>query len=546
MNINQAIASHFGIAIDTDKEWIPIKCPLHSDSTNSAAISFQHRMFTCLAGCDSHPFWRLTKLLNIEYEEIEETNCEFNNFIDELIGEKKRPVVLRKQVEAYSNFLIERKIKPETIEEFGGYYESREENADYGFLIVPYGRPERYVKRRIIGVGERFRNTSGSDKDLFGRDFVSGLPYIVVEGITDYFTLWQYRKSLNVNLVATLGAKVNPKQLYRLRREKVFTLFDDDFEGYEGGKKAKEILQGFGGICNNLQFPVRFLNDDTKTDINNVYVKHGDLFIEWLSSEINKYNSYDNFYIRDVFNHQSDDVGKRLSQFSTGLQQVDTILNGGFAAGIHAIAGRSGIGKSSLITELTCQAASYGKKVLSLSYELSKEQMWSRIASRYSRHNWSDIEKDKSILDMETVSELDDLSQDIKIELGWNIDQVMAAIDSFDVVIVDYIQRMEYVGNDRRVGIGNNVAKLSNLARDKNKIIFLISSMAEGTDNFKESGDILYASTSGWFLSKVKDNVTKFKCIKNTRGVADKEVYLEMDFPHQRCKEISVDLEWIK
>jgi len=41
---------------------------------------------------------------------------------------------------------------------------------------------------------------------------------------------------------------------------------------------------------------------------------------------------------------------------------------------------------------------------------------------------------------------LNKISNLIKIELGWTIDQVLAAIDSFDVVIIDYIQRMEFEG----------------------------------------------------------------------------------------------------
>src|SRR5882672_1394894 len=334
--------------------------------------------------------------------------------------------------------------------------------------------------------------------------------------------------------------------MYSLRNKKVFILFDSDYEGYIGARKAAEYLKEFNAIPIILEFPKEFISEtSSKTDVNSAYCNFDQTFIDWLEGQINNYSSYDNSYVRSSFgNHNGNQ--RTLQQFSSGLSVVDSILSGGFASGIHGIAGRSGIGKSSLITELTCQAAKQDKKVLSLSYELSKEQMWSRVASRYSSFSWSEIEKDKSLIEDTTRTELNKISNLIKIELGWTIDQVLAAIDSFDVVIIDYIQRMEFEGNDPRKGIDINMGKLSNLARDKNKIIFIISSMAEGQDNFKESGSILYMCQSGSYLRKINHNVCSLEFIKNTRGLSGQKVYIEMNFAHQTVSETILDLEWIK
>lgn len=548
MNLNQAIANYFNLGINYEQDWTSISCCFHSDTHASAGLNFNEKMFNCFAGCEAMPFWKLAKELNLEYDneeqEIEEDN--FTTFLDEMFSHTPK-LKIRKQAEAYTNFLFERKIKPETIEEFGGYYESKQDSNDYGFLIIPYGR-DKYIKRRIIGNGERFRNTTGDSKDLFGRDIASCDSIILVEGVTDYFTLWQqvFGNGTSIGLAATLGAKVSKKQMYLLRNKKVFILFDGDYEGYVGARKAAEYLKEFKAVPIILDYPERFVSEDTKCDANNVFIHYGTAFIQWLTEQINQYNSFDNFYIRSNFNRNDISERNRLSQFSTGLVQVDNILNGGFASGIHGIAGRSGIGKSSLITELTCQAANQDKRVLSLSYELSKEQMWSRIASRYSQYSWSDIEKDKSIIEEDVGIALEQISNLVRIELGWTIDQVLAAIDNFDVVIVDYIQRMEFEGNDTRKGIDINMGKLSNLARDKNKIIFIISSMAETIDNFKESGSILYMCQSGSYLRKVSVNILQWEFIKNTRGVAGKSIYLDIDFAHQRVKETIPDLEIIK
>lgn len=551
-SLTQIIANHFGVCVDFDKEWVPIRCPFHSDNRASAGLNFHDHMFNCMSGCDAMSFVKLAKEFNLEYndEDSEVEEQDFSDFLHNLIAEeqKVRPIIIRKQIEAYANFLTDRKIKPETIEEFGGYYESREGHEDYGFLVVPYGKSGRTVKRRIIGLGERFRNTKGDSKDLFGRNIASSNTIILVEGITDYFTLWQWtsRNNKTIGLAASLGAKISKEQMYLLRNKKVFILFDSDYSGYVGARKAAEYLKEFNAVPIILEIPEGFkLNDADKVDANYAYCKFGDEFVRWLNVEVNKYNSYDSHYVANTFGSEANDNGTRLTQFRTNLEQVDSILNGGFASGIHGIAGRSGIGKSSLISEIDHAAAMSGLRILDLSYELSKEQKWARLASRNSIHSWAEIERDKSILEPEGVDYINDLSTRVRIELGWTIDQIMASIDSFDVVIVDYIQRMEFEGNDTRKGIDLNMGKLSNLARDKNKIIFIISSMAESTDNFKESGSILYMCQSGWFLKKVQGNVCAFECIKNTRGISGKTVFLEMNYANQRVVETVPDLSFI-
>lgn len=545
-SLTQAIKIKFGIypMHESSLEWIPVKCPYHDDSKASAGLNFKDRMFNCLSGgCGAKPFWLLAKELDISYDSIDEVTEDFNDFLTNLIEDqtKARPVVLRKQVEAFTNFLLQRKIKPETIEEFGGYYVSDESHQDYGHLVVPYqtNKGIKYVKRRILGVTKdtKFRQSpnegDGDSKALFGKGFNSYDTIILVEGLTDFFTVWQHYK----NVVASFGCKFSKQQGYLLRNKTIFILYDRDYEGYEGSRKAAEILRSFGCTVIILEIPETFSDQTThKIDPNSAYCFKGMEFIDWISSELSRYSSYDKNYVSETFK-QTEDLENKLLQFSTGINQLDNLLNRGFASGIHGIAGKSGIGKSSLISELTDQASSQGLKVLSLSYELSKRQMWSRQASRYSIHSFADIEKDHNILEPDVLIRLEDMSSRVKIELGWNIDQIITAIDNFDVVIVDYIQRMEFEGADTRKGIDLNMGKLSNLARDKNKIIFIISSMAEGVDNFKESGSILYMCQSGFFLKKVNANTLLLENCKNTRGKSGTNIYLDIDFAHQRVKE---------
>ena len=543
MNLKDAVRHRFNVNTFSILEdyFYPVNCPYHDDSNASAGLNFKDKMFNCLAGCGAFPFWKIAKDLNISYDDIDESNDDFNDFLNTLIenGTTPKPTKLRKQVEAYTNFLLERKIDPKVVEEFGGYYVSDESHQDYGHLVVPYktNKGTKYVRRRILGDGQRFIQSpnqgDGDSKALLGKGFDSYNTIILVEGLTDLFTIWKHYP----NAVASFGCRFTKQQGYLLRNKTVFILYDRDYEGYEGSKKAAEILREYGCRVIILEIPDHFksLDNSHKIDPNSAYCVAGDKFISWLNYEINKYTSYDSQYVSRVFGNK-EDVSK-LTQFPTGIHQLDRMLNGGFASGIHGIAGRSGIGKSSLITELTYKAWLSGLKVLSLSYELSKEQMYSRLASRFSKFSWSEIEKDKSVLEPEALCSLQDMAEDIKVELGWNIDQIMTAIDKFDVLIVDYIQRMEFEGNDTRKGIDLNMGKLSNLARDKNKIIFIISSMAEGQDNFKESGSILYMCQTGSYLRRINANVLQWEFIKHTRGIAGQSIFIDVSFANQTIKE---------
>lgn len=529
MSLSRQIAQRFNLEVDTDVEWVSINCPFHNDKNASAGISFQHKMFNCLASCEAMPFKQFAKKLGIE-NESEDTDW-LNDFISDMTP--SRPMVLRKQAAEYANFLIERKIKPETIEELGGYYEAREVSNDYGYLVVPYGTTGLQIKKRIIGNGERFRNSTGFGKDLFGRNINSFHSIILVEGFTDYCTLWQQQYK---NIVASFGAKVSKQQMYLLRNKIVFILFDTDYDGYSGARKAAKYLKEYGSVPIILEIPKRFGNeDDTKIDVNSAYCRCGSDFLQWLEESISQYSVYDNGFVSSMFGVNN---GTHFNQFKTNLSMVDSILGGGFASGIHGIGGRTEVGKSSLVTHLITEAARQDKNVLALSYELSKEQMWARLASQFTEDtSWADIERGYRDLDSVTIQMLTELASKIKIELGWTIDQVLAAIDNFDVVVLDYIQRMEYEGNDRRLGITSNASNLSNLARDKGKIIIFISSMPNHEDVFKESGDLLYMCQSAWILRKAIDNVRAFENIKNTRNVSGKKVFLEMDFAHQRVRD---------
>ena len=565
MNLSQAIKNKFGVPDFYDGEWYSIRCPVHHDESASAGLNFHDKMFNCFSpDCGSMPFWKLAKHLEINYDEgVEEANDIFQDWLDNVVEDmqKVRPIVLRKQVEAYVNFLIDRKIDPKTIEECGGYYCSEEGTDNYGYLVFEYGRGKdgkpKSVRRRIIGEGDRFRqspNTDNTDsKSLFGRDFAKHDTIIITEGITDYLTLWQYYKSVDRNgrgisisenkfqigLCASFGSKLTKAQAYLLRKKTIFILYDRDYEGFNGTEQASKILKEYGCRVIPLEIPDSFADEKYgyKIDVNSAYCLDGSRFFDWLESSISKYSIFDNSYVRDNFLAKDQPPLRRIK---TNIRGLDAALHGGIPTGLHAIAGKEKIGKSSLLIYLGIQAALSGQRVLLVSYELSKTQMWSRIASYFSEHIWSEIEDRRDILEEETEKKLYEISSLIRVERDWTMDEVATASTNFDTIGIDYIQRMPYDGTDERAGIKRNTYALGDIAyTGAGKNVILLSSMPEqGTTIFKETNVIKYAIQTGWVISRIQGNLLQLENFQNTRGKQEFKIYLEMDYGHQRPKEV--------
>lgn len=540
MDISKALANYFQVDPDWSEWSRDLICPFHSDQNPSAGLNFKDKVFNCFV-CGGKSFFDVAKELNIEYENngqgIEVDTTWLNNLIEETTPVPKRS--LRKQAAEYSDFLISRKLKPETIEEFGGYYVSDLNSLDYGHLVIPYGK-NKFFRRRILDASgdTRFRQSRTTDsedsKSLLGCNPNKFDTIILCEGVTDLLTLWQngLRQS-----VTSFGANPSESQLWLLRGKTVFIVFDRDYAGAKGAKRTAKLLEEWKAIPIILEIPTWFGNEDEKIDINSAYVHSGDDFIKWVKESIQEYSIFDSDYISDRFL-----TNKRTVKYTaSGIHSLDVALNGGFATGLHAIAGMPEAGKTTLKTHLIDIFYQQDQRVLSLDYELTKEQNYARLASRKSKHSWSNIEKDHSILEDEAREYLGNLSSKIRIEVGWDINQIKVAAKHFDIIIIDYIQRMPFEGNDDREGIKKNARELSNLTRD-GKIVLIISSIPRamydktGKGVFKETGDIEYICQSGYILSKISPDMIELQMIKNTRGPS-RDIYLNSTYSNQLISE---------
>lgn len=540
MTLHEAIAKRFGVVFGQYNftQWQAIQCPLHEDSSASAAINFSLNAFNCLAGCGGMKLHTLANKLNIEYDELESIEELDINWIHEL-GEVK-DVPIKKQVKELSEFLVQRRLEYDTIKQWNGDFCNNREDKDhlYGFLVFRIGKG--YAARKILpsALGERFKNSKGN-KSLLGKEnlklFESQESVILVEGITDFLTMWQMGYH---NVTCSMGAKLSKEQAYLLRNRIVFIIYDRDFAGYEGSKQAAELLRTYGSTPIIIDLPD---NGTDKTDINDMYCKDEFALQEFLKLSLTRHSTYDQDYIKQQR------ITRQVTRlWKTGLASLDDAFNGGLGNGVYAFAGEEKIGKSTTVTTLVHSFTAQNARVFLASYELSKIQEWARVSAKYSRYSWQELELDFSKINDEWCDELEQLSNNFKVEVGPTMDDILAARNSFDIFIIDYIQRMPpmRVGMDERTAITQNNRALSEMMAKYNKTIVMISSMPRssyGNNNpmYKGTGDIEYTVQGGIRMAKMSSNIISLKVVQNTRGEADKTIFCSVDWKKQLLREIS-------
>lgn len=92
-------------------------------------------------------------------------------------------------------------------------------------------------------------------------------------------------------------------------------------------------------------------------------------------------DDYSRQYLDEMERMMSD--GRELAGLSTGFHDLDTLLNGLQAPHHYVIAGRPGMGKSSIIIDIADHVVSSGVKVALFSLEMSHKQLMSRRVSKH-------------------------------------------------------------------------------------------------------------------------------------------------------------------
>lgn len=546
--------------------WLNTNCPFHKDETASSGYLPNAQAFNCFS-CGKKIVGKekiLNEINNIGFIEDRPSNFTINsnpyviadvslkiaieNDLDFKSFETEKKMLINSEVEKtniYLGWLSERGIELKTIEAFNGWF-CIEPGKLYNHLVFPYKNGKSIVARNF-GDGDRFHNIG--NKNLFNQSCLEHNEQIfLVEGLSDFLAM--YQMGFN-NTVTGFGVALNSKLLYPLRGKTVYILFDTDFAGFEGSKKAFELLRELEAIPIILNIPKQFNHNTDKTDVGDAYAKHRDVFKYWIQTSVSKFSDFDNNEVERFIKGEMPPT----KYITTGLEEFDNTMRGGFATGLHVVGGEPESGKSTLITHWMDTSICNGSKVLVATYELSKQQMFARLASRYTnKASWQDIEREPNILqttETKASKALQILSNSLKIVVDWDINHILASAHLFDVLMIDYAQRMPSVikGESSRDGLIYNVNKLSDLCRKQGKIIILISSIPRssyGNDTFernvfKESGVFEYVSVSAHVIKRMSKGYAQLRTVKCTRGLTATTTFVKIKSDHQQVLQASAE-----
>lgn len=511
--------------------WISLRCvyPDHDDKHPSAALCFDSSQwggwYQC-KGCKKNE--TLVQLLhNIGKQLDEENDTEDIESID-VEDIENVETILQPNINLLGlieDFLNEKGLEMNTLTELGAY------PSDEGYLVFEYGLTRRRKVGRYLGRNKhrpRFLQEKG-DKGLFGEENIphNDIVYLV-EGLTDYLSMYQLGYK---NIVCSFGAELSEEQAYLLLGKTVFILYDLDYAGYKGALQAEERIKELNGnpiILKLYQHKLEFAKY-IKSDVNELIKRDPERFQMWLDQSIQRYVQNDSQYV-DTFVKR-----EVLKHYNTSFPVVK------FTRGLYVFTGEPGAGKTTLGVCLLDAFIHQGARVLYCNYDLPKDQILARLASRYSQFSWEEIETDPSIMESSVIRQLKLSLENGKVENGLSASEIKHAMRYFDCLIVDYLQQIPATDTDPRIAIEKNLAILSPLSSNNGKTIVCISRMpasAFGKNDghvFAGSAAIEYNAQAAVLLSKDDDNHFSANVIKNTRGKVGVR-YFKIDYPHQRVE----------
>jgi 5S rRNA maturation endonuclease (ribonuclease M5) len=505
----------------TEKGEVPVHCPFHDDSTESASVNFEKKVFNCFV-CGGMNFHQLEQALigspDSPADEVGAPSAPPFSDVDK-----------EEAVKRLKEFLKARLVSKEILDEMKAYPDLTPTSRSYGYLFFPV--PGGLIGRDFLGRGDKERYYNVGSKTPINVDEDRN-ESILVEGLFDYIAL---RELGITNAVCVHGCTINDKLAYEFRGKFVFILFDRDHAGFNGARDVAKKVEKYEGFPIILELP-KSIGDDPADAL----VRDKEGFSSWLQGELGKATGTDAEYIRRTIEGDF----RPLQTTTVGLPTVEEFTNGGYAEGTHVINADPGVGKSALMADYARHCALSGKRVLDCSYELPKWQVWARIFAPFTGADWNLIELDPTLVKDSPI--IRQLASNIRVVVGWTVEEIARAADNFDVIIVDYVQEMPSTIEDERLAMNHNLKVLVKLGVEKAKIIFVVSSIAKGKygqDGIgisKGTGNIEYKCTTDMVIQRSADDHLYCKFIKNTRGKLG-SVVLKADLGKCTFKEVNFE-----
>lgn len=437
-------------------------------------------------------------------------------------------------------------------------------------LIIPVwsgGYLARDTRLNLTETQAKYKKMRVGKVKLFNTDALKQTlkPVFIVEGELDALSIIDAGGvALGLSGIANIGklikaVKENPPKV------KLIICRDNDAKGQEAAEKLSAGLNEIkffsyrqAIIPNPYKDANEFLMSDRKKFITWVKdvekcINESDLGEIGNTDSVILENEAVSFRLKDFFEVVK--KNREGSAISTGFENLDEILDGGFYPGLYFLGANSSTGKTSFLLQIADNIAQGGNGVLFFSLEMSANELIARSLSRLSMINDMEIYKStkhakttRGILlgryNDEAERELISKSVGQYLEFGGNlfitegignvgIQSIKEKTEAFlklkgksPVIVIDYLQILapyDLKMTDKQ-NTDKNVLELKRLSRDFGVPILGISSFNResyrapvGMASFKESGAIEYSSDvliglqyDGWDYRKGEKDTDRF------------------------------------
>jgi replicative DNA helicase len=321
-------------------------------------------------------------------------------------------------------------------------------------------------------------------------------------------------------------------------------------------------LDEVNGITNTV---LKNLNDNTLKNITKITEKYNKSVRDYLAKmdtiNINKtVLKYDT--LMDITSSNNFTFNRTV--IPTGFKLIDDVIGGGLQSGrVYLIGGKTGLGKSSFLIQLTRNLLEQDKKVLIFTLENSVEETIERIYANISDTPLNKLMDYKDLV-MERVQQFFNQHKNALVEVIFypaetlTVEQITERIrlsnERYDVIFVDYLDLLRLQSSQKmeeRIRLMKLVRHLKRLAQETNSIVVTPSQVQRGVyrskivevDNISESfGKIMEAD--GVFIieatttevaqeGKLRINIGKMR-----HGKSGIRIEMKVDFSKMKFEEV--------
>jgi len=238
-----------------------------------------------------------------------------------------------------------------------------------------------------------------------------------------------------------------------------------------------------------------------------------------LLQAINPTEAVENFYKRVLSGEK-----KKLGA-TTGFDFLDGRTNGLEKQTFWVIGGASGVGKTSLVSQMVLNASKDERTIYFL-FESNKIKLLTRLisqqtnipTSKIEKQDLTESEKDKVLEVAEKLSKriiiIDDGAFNSTKNIRIALETISNANISFGIVVIDYLQLLRNEGKNEYDTLRTVTSDCQTLSKDFNTNLIGISSLSNeqiGIDKinyakFKGSGDITYSADVALLIQRDKNN----------------------------------------